>query len=148
LGKTSDSTQSSGSRDYQFNEEPAMKINRADLLNPQFNTAQLQQLSWQAPGKYLIASSWGDDLDVWKIGAISGSVPCDERPLFNFCMSAKCRNPAVAKFSRRRLDGISKKPAPRASRHRKAKAAAERSPDQATGPDRRQLRKPVPVPRR
>jgi hypothetical protein len=65
-----------------------MKINPADLLNPQFNTAQLQQLGWQAPGKHLITSSWGDDLDVWKIGAISGSVPCDERPLFNFCMSA------------------------------------------------------------
>jgi hypothetical protein len=65
-----------------------MKINPADLLNPQFNTTRFQQLGWQAPGKHLIASSRGDDLDVWKIGAIAGSVPCDERPLFNFCMSA------------------------------------------------------------
>jgi len=88
LGTTSDSTQSSGSRDHQFNEDPAMKINPADLLNPQFNTAQLQQLGWQGPGKHLTASSWGDDLDVWKIGAIAGSVPCYERPLFNFSMSA------------------------------------------------------------
>jgi hypothetical protein len=65
-----------------------MKINPPDLLNPQFNTTRLQQLGWQAPDKHLIASSWSDDLDVWKIGAIACGVPCDERPLFNFSMSA------------------------------------------------------------
>ena len=65
-----------------------MKINPADLLNPQFNTTRLQQLGWQAPDKHLIASSWGDDLDVWKICAIAGGVSRDERPLLNFSMSA------------------------------------------------------------
>jgi len=65
-----------------------MKINPADLLNPQFNTPRLQQLGWQAPDKHLIASSWGDDLDVGKIGAIAGGVSRDERSLLNFSMSA------------------------------------------------------------
>jgi hypothetical protein len=65
-----------------------MKINPADLLNPQFNTTRLQQLGWQAPDKHLIASSWGDDLDVWKIYAMAGGVSRDERPLLNFSMSA------------------------------------------------------------
>jgi hypothetical protein len=65
-----------------------MILNPATVLNPQFNAIRLQQSGWQAPDKHLIASSWGDDLDVRKIGAIAGSVSCDERPLFNFCMSA------------------------------------------------------------
>jgi len=65
-----------------------MNLNPTDLLNPQFNTTRLQQPGWQAPDKHMIASSWGDDLDVWKIGAIAGSVPCNERPLLHFSMSA------------------------------------------------------------
>ena len=65
-----------------------MKINPADLLNPQFNTTRLQQLGLQAREKHLIASSWGDDLDVWKICAIAGGVPRNECPLLDFSMSA------------------------------------------------------------
>jgi hypothetical protein len=65
----------------------AMNLNPVTVLNSIFNSTQSQQSGRQASDKHPIASGWGDDLDVRKIGAITSSIPSDECPLLNFSMS-------------------------------------------------------------
>ena len=68
-----------------------MNLIPAPVLNSIFNSTRSQESGRQALDEHPIASGWGDDLDVGKISAITGSIPRDECPLLNFSMSSNIK---------------------------------------------------------